>query len=289
MDDREVFVAVAEAGSFTAGAQQLGISTSYASRQVRALEQRLGVTLLARTTRQVLPTEVGARYLAEVGPLLRGLEEADAAAVHERVEPAGRLRVAAPLSFGLRHVQPVLTALACAHPRLRVEASFEDRRVDPLHFDVTIRGGALRDTGLRARRLCDLEAWILASPSYLAHHGTPTHPAELTEHRLLHYTRTSTLPAWRFVRGDDDVVVQAEPVYAADSGDALVAATLAGLGISQQPSFLCEAEVADGRLVRLLPDWDGFRSSFWALWPSRHPTAAVRVLVERLVERLQGP
>lgn len=286
MDDREVFVTVAEAGSFTSAARRLGISTSYASRRVRALEGRLGVTLLARTTRQVRLTEVGARYLSEVRPLLQGLDEADAAARHERVEPEGKLTVAAPLSFGLLHVQPVLVAMACAHPKLRVEASFEDRRVDPLHYDVTIRGGELRDTGLMARRLCELDMRVVASPAYLERHGVPEHPRDLQDHALLHYTRSSTVLAWSFARGEDRVAVEAAPVFAADNGDALVAATIAGLGISQQPSFLCEEAVADGRLVQLLPDWEGFRSSFWALWPTRHPSAAVRGLVERLVERM---
>lgn len=286
MDEREVFVEVARAGSFTEAAKRLGISVSYCSRQVRGLEARLGVNLLARTTRQVHLTEAGARYAAQVGPLLQGLDEADAAARQLRLEPEGELRVAAPLSFGLLHVQPVVQAMLAEHDRLRIVASFDDRQVDPLHHDVTIRGGDLRDTGLFARRLCALDAWLVASPAYLDARGTPSHPSDLRDHVLLHYSGATTIPAWSFTRGDERVAVEVRPVFTADSGDALLAAGLAGLGVAQQPDFLVRDAIADGRLVRLLPEWAGFRSAFWALWPSRHPTAAVRAFVDRLAARL---
>ena len=281
IDDREVFVAVVEAGSFTDAAQRLRISLSQVSKRVKRLEGQLGAPLLIRTTRHVSTTPAGARYHARLVPLIQSLREADAEVVTTNVEPSGLLRVAAPLSFGLLHVEPVLSEMALRWPDLRVDASFRDTRVDPLLWDVTIRGGRI-DTDLVGRRLCPLRVSLAAAPAYLEAHGTPTHPDQLRGHRLLEYSESASLPLWTFQRGEASVVVENRSVFRADNGDALVAAAVRGLGVIRHPDFLLERALEAGHLVRLLPDWKGYEGAFWALTPTRHPSAAVRAFVDRL-------
>lgn len=287
MDDREVFVAVVEAGSFTAAATRLGVSVSHVSKRVRALEEALGARLFVRTTRHVAPTEAGERYHLRVAPLLRGLREADAEAGSGTVEPRGTVRIAAPLAFGLRHVVPVLNAFQRAWPDVKVDASFRDDRVDPLLYDLTLRGGTL-DTGLVGRRLCAITSRLAASPGYLDAHGRPTHPRELVGHRLLRYTATPSVRPWTFTRDGEVAEIDVDAAYSADSGEALVAAAVAGLGVANEPDFLVDAHLASGALELLLPDWKGFSAHFWALTPSRFPSAATRAILDALDENLRS-
>ncbi|MEZ4316243.1 MAG: LysR family transcriptional regulator [Myxococcota bacterium] len=288
MDERAVFVAVVDAGSFTTAAERLGISTSYASRRIRALEERLGTPLLTRTTRMVTPTEAGLRYHARVAPMLQGLADADAEVREVRAIPTGTLRVAAPLSFGLSHVVPVLVAFQARWPEVRLETSLRDQRVDPLLWDVTIRGGKLEDTTLVARKLVSTCSRVAASPAYLDAAGRPSHPSELTRHRLLEYSVTG-VAQWSFQRDGEPVHVQCEPRMRADSGDALVAAAVAGLGVVNQPEFLVQPALEAGTLEAILDDWSSFAIDFWAITPTRHPTAATRELITMLRESLGGP
>lgn len=286
LDDRKVFVEVVRLGSFTSAAALLGISVSYASRRVRALEDRLGVQLLVRSTRRLQPTEAGKTYYPTIRALLEAVDEADQVAGSVAVCPSGDLRVAAPLSFGLAQVVPVLVEFQRTWPKVRLEVGFSDRRTDPLDWDVTIRGGMLEDSALNARKLCPMSAWVAASPAYFDRRGRPAHPDELLTHDRLGYTGSSTTGPWRFVRGDE--LASVEPVFQlrSDSGDALREFACAGLGVIYQPSFLLEEAVGDGRLERVLPDWQGFVGAFWTLTPNRRQTAATRELIALLHQRL---
>ncbi len=286
MEDREIFVEVVERGSFTAAAERLGISTSYVSRRVRALEADLGAQLIARHTRKMVLTEVGERYFGRIRPLLMALDEADAEVSTQTDEPRGTLRVAAPLTFGLAWVQPVLLAFKRRWPEVVIDVSYSDRKVDPLVWDVTIRAGHLEDSSLVARKLAPFQGVLAASPDYLGRRGTPGHPSELPAHDVITYSGLRTLKPWSFRRGDERVELQVSSTFRADNGDAVVQAGIAGLGILNQPDFLVGEPLARGELVRLLPDWTTIDAAIWAITPSRLQPAKVRHFVSMLSERL---
>lgn len=288
MDDRIVFVRVVEEGTFTEAARRLQISTSYASRRVRALEAALGVQLLARTTRQVRPTEAGRSYYARVAPLLQGLAEADVEVGAHAAEPRGLLRIAAPLAFGLAWVQPALVAFQRQWPRVELDASFSDRDQDPLAYDLLIRGGTLLDSSLVARRLVPFESWLAASPELVEALPPLRDPDPLGDLPAVAYTGYRTFEGWLFRRGSRTVRVQPRAAFRSDSGAAVIAAAEAGLGLAYQPDFLVAPAVVRGTLVRLLPEWETSTGAFWAITPSRVRTMATRALLDVLAERLSA-
>lgn len=290
MDDRVVFLQVLEAGSFTDAASTLGVSTSYVSRRVRALEEQLGVRLLERTTRSVQPTDIGASYATRVGPLLEALADADLEVRDEQRCPSGRLRVALPMAFGLRYLQPLVEAYATQYGDIRLEVSYSDLPSDLLgdRFDVAVRGGRLADSSFSARRLCGMRSVLIASPDYLARRGLPAHPKDLAHHDGIEYSAARSHEPWALTCAGEEVRVRPAVRVSIDSGEAAVALAIAGLGVAQQPTFLCHEALADGRLVHVLPEWTGFDGAFWALTPSRrYQPRKVRLFIETLVEGLR--
>lgn len=283
MDPREVFIEVMERGSFTEAADRLGISLSYASRRVRALEEQLGITLLARSTRRVAPTPEGQRYYEQLAPLWRGLAELDAITGSRAIEPNGDLRVALPLTFGLKRLQPLLDSFMERWPQVTVEASFSDRMGDLLDADVTIRGGLLEDRALVARKLTDFHGVLAASPSYLERNPPIEAPSDLSEHDAVMYTLRRSFGARWTVGGE---VVQPRARFRADSGDALVQAAVAGLGVVYQPDFLVDDAIAEGTLVPVLAGIETFTGAFWAIRSRPVPTVTVDALIEHLVQGL---
>ncbi len=285
MDPRQVFIEVVERGSFTAAAERLGISLSYASRRIRTLEEELGVTLLARSTRQVSPTPEGLRYYEALAPLWRGLAELDAQTSSRPMAPSGPLRVALPLAFGLARLQPLIESFMQRWPEVTVEASFSDRRGDLLDADVTIRGGHLEDRALVARKLLDFETVLAASPAYLQAHPPIRTPEDLAEHDACVYTiRDSFGQRWT-VGGTP---VEPRVRYCADNGDALVAAAIAGLGVVLQPDFLLEHALETGQLVQLLPEAETISAAFWAIRSRPVATVTVDAFIDHLVEGLRS-
>lgn len=289
MDHREVFVEVVEQGSFTGAARQIGVSTSYVSRCVRQLEERLGVALLARSTRSVQPTEAGQAYHARVAPLLQGLVEADVEVGARTVEPRGALRIAMPQAFGRSWVMPTLLRFQCRWPEVQVHASFSDRYTDPLAVDVTIRGGRLPDaSGLVARRLAPFEDVLAASPAFLDRHGPFEEARDLDELPACLYTAHARTAQWTLTRGEQEHTPSLQSAFEADNGEAIIQAAAAGLGLALQPDFLVGPAVGRGELVRVLPDWQARTGNFWALLPSRLAPATVRMFLDALVEDLAG-
>lgn len=292
LSDIEVFVAVVDGGSFTTAASALGISKSYASRRVRALEDQLGARLLDRTTRRVSLTDAGRAYHDQVAPLLEGLADAEQAVAALQAEPRGTLRMAAPTSFGLRWLQPALTRFMERWPGLRVEISFNDRTIDLLAdgFDLAIRGGRLADSTLVARRLAPFFGVVAASPAYLARRGRPEQPGDLLHHDCLDYSvRTSQLD-WRFTGEGGQLSVPVKARMVADSGRALVVAAVDGLGICYQPDFELLHHIRSGALVQLLPAWRTWDAALYAIYPHRrHLSPKVRLLVEHMADEFAGP
>lgn len=289
----QVFARVAALGSLSAAARALGMSQSMATKHMAALEARLGVKLVHRTTRRVTLTEAGQRYLESAERIIEELERADAAAAAERVEVSGELRVNAPVSFAVRVLAPMLPDFLSRHPALRVELGLNDRTVNLIDegWDVAIRIGRLREGDLIARKLAPCRIAVAAAPSYLAARGMPRLVADLAGHNCLTYTlSSSTAPdEWTFGPGGAVRVAVAGNLRA-NNGDALLAAARAGQGIIRQPTFIIGEDLRAGRLVELAldhgsTDLDGV----FAVYPSnRRPPARLRAFVDWMVERC-GP
>jgi DNA-binding transcriptional LysR family regulator len=288
-EEMRSFVGVVEAGSFSRAAERLNLAKSAVSRRIADLEARLGVQLLNRTTRRLSLTEAGRRYHERAGRLLAELEIAEAEVSEEQAALAGRLRVAAPLSFGLAHLGPAIRDFAAANPDVRFEIDFSDRQVDLVHegFDLAVRIAKLSDSPLIARRLTPVRHIAGASPAYLERHGVPREPADLESgHRLLHYSYRSA-PAWRYVSPQGAPgVVRPGTVMEANNGEFLRDAAVAGLGIIIEPSFILFREIVDGRLVPLFPGYRWPEVAAYALYPpTRRVPRRLRAFIDYLVAR----
>ena len=257
----EVFVTVVDQGSFAAAADVLDLSRNMASRHVADLEAYLGARLLNRTTRSLSLTSTGAAYIERAREILAQLDEADRVAGLQTLTPQGRLALSAPMSFGVRHVAPHLGQYTSAHPNVGVDMSLNDRTVDLVEegFDVAIRiTGKMADSNLIARRIASVEVILCASPDYLANHGSPETPKSLVDHRCLGYTLGQDGNAWSLRNAAGTVEqVRISPAVSANSGDAIEALAIAGGGLALQPDFIANADIASGRLVRVLPGWTG--------------------------------
>ncbi|PSJ22485.1 LysR family transcriptional regulator [Halomonas sp. ND22Bw] len=249
LDAMTAFVRVAELGSYTRAAEALDLSRTRVSRQVMELEDHLGVRLLQRTTRRLHLTEAGERYLLRAQGILQSLEEAEAEVGSGASEMRGRLRLNGPMSFGTRHLAPLVARFMVEHPALEVRLDLNDRRVDLLEegYDLAIRIGHLPDSTHVARRLTRCKLVLCASPGYLAEHGTPRRLADLERHRCLRYRPGGRGGEWQFV----DSRFRVNGPLESNNGDVLTHAAEAGLGIAQQPSFLVTDSIREGRLVPL--------------------------------------
>lgn len=276
------FVEVADAGGVSPAARRLGVSKSIVSRRLGRLEADLGVQLLARTTRGAALTEAGVTFRDHAA---RACAEIDAA--RETISPAGdlrgRLRIAAPLSFGPTHFASVFAEMARRHPLLHVHTSYSDRFVDIVAegFDCAIRVGYLQDSSLIARCVGPLYGKLVASPDYVEAHGSPEMPEELIAHEaLMQGTET-----WQFMDGDEVITVHPRGRFKADNGTALIAAATAGLGIAWLPDGLTDEYLASGALVPVMTRYPPPPAGIYVIRPpGQHPARKVRVLTELLIE-----
>src|SRR5262245_1426204 len=223
LDDLRSFVEVVDTGGFNRAARRLGVSKSIVSRRIARMEAELGTRLLSRTTRGISPTEAGLEFKLRSERILAEFDEAREAVAQQAGEVAGRLRLSAPLAFGVRHIAPVLADLAKRHPRLELDVSYSDRLVDLIaeRFDAAIRIGLLRDSSLVARRIAPARSVVVASPDYLARKGRPAAPGDLTAHDCLIYTGGIGAD-WQFCSGKRTVSVRPNGRLRSDSGEALV-------------------------------------------------------------------
>jgi len=252
-----VFVRVAAAGSLAGAGRGLGLSQTMVTKHVDAIEARLGVRLLQRSTRRLTLTEAGRGYVEACQRILAEIEEAEAVAGAGQAEPRGLLRLNAPVSFGTSQIAPLLGRFAASYPKVRLDLGLNDRVVDLIEegWDLAVRIGVLRESGLVSRRLAPCRMVMCASPGYLRAHGTPRTLAELGGHNCLGYTLSERMGTgrWSF-GGDAEVVVAVSGTMQANNGDALRAAALAGLGVIYQPTFLVGGDVRSGALVALAMD-----------------------------------
>lgn len=286
----QIFVRAATLGSLSAAARSLGISQTMATKHVGAIEERLGVKLLHRTTRRLTLTEAGRRYLESAERILAEVEEADAAASAERVEVRGVLRVNAPLSFGIREVAPLLAEFSRLHPAVTVDLGLNDRFVDLIEegWDMAIRIGRMRNSTMIARKIAPCRLVVCASPAYLAEKGTPGTVADLRQHNCLGYTLSEGVgpDEWAFGAGGR-VKVPIKGNLRINNGDALVAAAVAGQGLVYQPTFITSDDLRKGRLIALTLDHPPLDlPGIFAAYPAdRHPPAKVRAFVDFLARR----
>ncbi len=286
----QIFVRVVALGSLSAAARSLGISQTMATKHVGAIEERLGVKLLHRTTRRLTLTEAGRRYLESAERILTEVEEAEAAASADRVDVRGVLRVNAPLSFGFRELAPRMAEFSRLYPEVTVDLGLNDRFVDLIEegWDIAVRIGRLRDSTMIARRIAPCRLALCGSPDYLAEKGVPKTVAELAEHNCLGYTLSHALgpDEWAF-GAEGKIKVRIKGNLRVNNGDALVAAAVAGQGLIYEPTFVVSEELKAGRLIALMLDQPMLElPGVFAVYPSnRHPPAKVRAFVDFLAER----
>jgi DNA-binding transcriptional LysR family regulator len=292
LEDLEAFVAVVEAGSITHAADRLGIAKSAVSRRLAALEERLGVELIRRTTRRLNLTDTGQSFYEQSSRILADLEEAESAAAQAHGELRGRLRVALPLSFGLKHMAGPISEFSRRHPKVTFDLDLNDRRIDLIEegADIALRIARLDDSSLIARRLFDARTVLVASGDYLERHGRPRAPADLSSHRCLVYSNLPEPERWR-CRDEDgspiDVIVT--PAMTASSGDFLCNMAADGHGIAMQPTFIAGPLVASGELVPLLTDFEWPVTPAYAVYPpTRHLSYRVRAFIDFLAETFAG-
>ena len=286
-----VFVAVAEAASFAAAGRRLRMSPPAVTRAVAALEERLGVRLLTRTTRLVRTTDAGARYLEDARRILLEADEADAAAVGVNATPRGHLAITAPALFGKLYVMPIITAYQRAFKETMVSALFVDRIVNLLDegFDVGLRIGALPDSSLRAIRVGEVRRVVCATPGYLKKHGVPKTPADLANHQIIIATAVSAGSEWTFVKGKQKIGVKLSPRILINTNDGALEAAKDGFGLTRLISYQVASELATGKLKTVLSEYEETPLPIHVIHrEGPHGSAKVRRFVDLAIEKLRA-
>lgn len=283
-----MFVEVARRGSFSAAAARLGCSAGQASKLVSALEARLGVRLLIRTTRAVSLTPEGEEYLPRIAAILDQMTELDDRLRSNDGQPRGLLRLTAPLTFGTAQLMPALADFARAHPAIRLDVDFTDSIVSLAEggFDAAIRVGQPRDSAMVAHPLGVMTVVAVASPAYLDARGTPRTPDALEGHDFITDMNFVRPDDWTFGEGGDAVTIRATGRLRFSNAEACVTAAIAGLGITRVPDFIAAPHLRDGRLVQVLGDFPQGQSPVMALAAQgRHIPSRLRLLIRFLQDR----
>ncbi|WP_249357101.1 LysR substrate-binding domain-containing protein, partial [Citrobacter sp. wls827] len=254
----QTFIRVVESGSISAAAGELDQSSQLTGKQLRMLEQNLGIQLINRTTRSQSLTDSGRLFYERAKNILAEMEEAEAVIAETRAIPRGNLRISAPITFGSQLLASKLPEYLKQNPEVSLELCLSNRTVDLVEerFDAVFRTGELADSQLLARALAPYQMVICAAPAYLEEAGTPSVPQDLTRHQCLIFTHTSMRTEWKFEGPGGQVSVPVTGRFKTDNSEALLAAALSGLGIIMQPLPLMSADIAAGRLVRVLPDYE---------------------------------
>lgn len=284
----QAFVAVVESGNFVSAAEQLDTSTAAISRQVSGLETHLGARLLNRTTRRLSLTDAGQEYFSRAQAILSDLEEAEGAVGQEVVQPRGQLRISAPVSYAIQELAPVLPDFQKTYPDLRLDIDLSDRVVDLANdgIDIALRISRELTGQVVARKIKEVAMIICASPDYVKRRGIPQTPEDIALHETLSYSYLSTGDNWLLTCNStgQEVSVRIHPHVHASNGDFLTTLALAGQGIMIQPEFIVRKALAEGTLVRILPDWHLGMFHLYAVYLSRkYLPAKVRAFIDFLV------
>jgi DNA-binding transcriptional LysR family regulator len=285
-----VFRTVVESGSFARASEKLGLSTTTTSRQIGELEKSLGVPLLHRSTRKISLTDGGRLYFDRCCSHLDDIAATEHEVCGQNVRPVGTLRLSVPSSFGKIFLAPRLEGFLKAYPELRVDIQFSDRLVDLAEegVDVAIRIAQQAPSTLVGRPLATIRRVLCASPVYLASCAAPRHPADLKNHNCLIYSNLADGVQWWFHKNGKRYCVPVQGTLRANCGEMLRAAAVAGCGIILEPSFIVGKDLGDGRLIRLLPDYDSDSRTVFAVFQSAgRNSAKIRVLVDYLARILE--
>jgi DNA-binding transcriptional LysR family regulator len=288
------FVCVAEYESFTRAAKELSLSTAQVSRQISALEKRLNIKLLYRTTRKVSLTEEGRVFYQHCRGVLDGLDAAEQAVSHLQSKPQGRIKLTAPVTYGEQQLLPLVNDFMVRYSDIEVTAFLSNQKMDLIDggYDLAIRIGKLRDSTMMAKKLSRRTNFVCAAPAYLEKHGTPHSLSELSQHNCLlgtrdywHFIEDGKIDSGKNTDKEKNLRVSGSVQY--NSGHSLVDAALKGLGIVQLPDYYVQKYLASGELISLLDDYREPEESIWAIYPhNRHLSPKIRLLVDYLSEHL---
>lgn len=284
------FTRVVEAGGFAAAARDMGLSRAVVNKQVSKLEDVLGAQLLRRSTRRVSATDTGLAFYQRCLTVLAELDAAVSAVTELQEEPAGTLRVNAPMTLGTLHLAGIISRFMADYPGLRIEVSLNDRFIDPIEegFDVSLRvSEPTHATSLVTRELAAVRLVLCASPDYLAQRGEPTTPDELRQHRCLHYGYQASGIQWRLRGPHGDVSVGVDCAMWSNNGEVLAAAARGRQGIALLPTFIVGASLQSGELRTLMCDYEPAPLTLCALYPRhRHLSAKVRLFVDAIEQAI---
>ena len=284
-----IFAKVVEIRSFAGAAAELKLSKATVSKAVSRIEKRLGARLINRTSRRLALTDAGRQLAGRAAHILAEGEAAEDAALAQATVPRGLVRLAAPMSFGVLHIAPLLPEFLATYAEVSVDLHLSDAMVDLVGegFDAAIRIAALPDSSLVARRLCEMRRYLVGSPAYLNKHGRPKHPLHLAQHRCIGYSYTTMPDTWRFTKKGKSAMVRPSGPLRVNNGDAMMPALIAGTGLGILPEFILREALAADRLERLLPDWSlPSGAAYWITPPGGPRPKRVEVLADFLVEKL---
>jgi DNA-binding transcriptional LysR family regulator len=288
-----IFAKVVDMRSFAGAASELNLSKATVSKAVSRLETRLGTRLFNRTSRRLALTDAGRQLSARAAHILAEAEAAEDDARAQSSTPRGRVRLAVPMSFGVLHVAPLIAEFLAAYPEVTIELNLSDAIIDLIGegYDAAIRIGTLPDSSLVARRLCDSQRYLVGSPAYLKEHGRPNHPLQLADHACLGYTYAIGPETWRFTTKDGkSASVRPSGPLRVNNGDAMMPALIAGIGLGVLPEFIVREALADGRLLRLLPEWTlASGAVYWLTPPGGPRPKRVDILRDFLMSKLSSP
>ncbi len=284
-----IFVAVVECGSFSLAAEKLGVTKSAISKRITQLEDELGTRLLNRTTRKLSLTEAGKRYYDHVSQVLSIAQQGMDAVTELQGEPKGKLKITAPMSFGVLYIAPIIAEFLEHFPKITIDLQLEDQMVDLIEgeFDLAIRIGNLPISNLVAKRLANCKSILCASTSYIERNGTPQKPADLIDHNCLVYSYFRGGSEWTFEYQRNEFKVIPKGNFVVNNSEAIRRALIEGLGIGQLPTFLVSKDILSGKLTSIMTSYTLPEHAVYAVFPERkHLPHKVRAFMEFVADKL---
>ena len=286
-----IFVQVIESGSFSGAATELGHAVSHISKAITKLEKRLGARLINRTTRSLSLTDVGQVYFEKAKQIVADAYEAEQSITQLQDSPTGRLKISLPNSFGQSHMQPIVTQYLLQYPQVKLQVDFSSRLVDVIGegFDLCVRMGQPQSSNLISRKLLDFEFITVATPDYFHKYGQPKHPHDLKSHLAIKYMYNQVPVTWEYRNENSETIhVDVENLVECNNLPMQKTLIMNGLGIGRLPSFMCDEEIKNGQLVRVLTQFEKSQQSAYLLYPHRlHLSAKVRAFVDLAIDYFQ--